>query len=126
MTPLHENTGFTRRSLLLSLGAASLTACQTTRLTIPQSQRPGVPVQLSPDFFDRSIVGLCPGRIGGFRLSTEKLAEKLVVHNYDHGGDGYTLSSPCAFWAADQVSPAKSASVGIIGGGVSGYRSISI
>ncbi len=102
------------------MGAASLTACQTTRLLPNPSQRPGVPVQLSPAFFDRSVVGLRPGRLGGFRLATEKLAEKLVVHNYGHGGDGYTLSWPCAQWAADQISTAQSKSVGIIGAGVSG------
>lgn len=120
MTPFRANSDFTRRSLLLSMGAASLTACQTTRLPPPQSLRPGLPVQLSPAFFDRSVVGLRPGRVGGFRLATEKLAEKLLVHNYGHGGDGYTLSWPCAQWAADQISKAQSDSVGIVGAGVSG------
>jgi len=75
---------------------------------------------LSPAFFDRSVVGLRPGRIGGFKLATEKLGEKLVVHNYGHGGDGYTLSWPCAHWAADQVVAAQPESAGIIGAGVSG------
>jgi len=102
------------------MGAASLTACQTTRLLPTQSGRPGVPVQLSPAFFDRSVVGLRPGRVGGFRLATEKLTEKLVVHNYGHGGDGYTLSWPCAQWAADQISAAQPKSIGIVGAGVSG------
>ncbi len=77
-------------------------------------------MQISPAFFDRSLVGLRPGRIGGFRLAMDKLAEKLVVHNYGHGGDGYTLSWPCAKWAADQISAAQPDSVGIIGAGVSG------
>lgn len=77
-------------------------------------------MQISPAFFDRSLVGLRPGRIGGFRLAMDKLAEKLVVHNYGHGGDGYTLSWPCAQWAADQISAAQPDSVGIIGAGVSG------
>lgn len=104
----------------MSIGAASLTACQTTRLLPAQLQRPGAPVQLTPDFFDRSVVGLRPGRIGGFRLAPEQLDEKLVVHNYGHGGDGYTLSWPCAKWAADQISAAGPSSVGIIGAGVSG------
>ncbi|WP_422344906.1 FAD-dependent oxidoreductase [Parasphingorhabdus sp.] len=120
MAPLHANSLTTRRALLLTMGAASLTACQTTRLLPAQSQRPGLPVQLSPAFFDRSVVGLRPGRIGGFRLATEKLADKLVVHNYGHGGDGYTLSWPCATWAADQISAAQPGSVGIVGAGVSG------
>lgn len=120
MAPLPAKSLITRRSLLLSIGAASLTACQTTRLLPTQSGRPGVPVQLSTAFFDRSVVGLRPGRIGGFRLATEKLAEKLAVHNYGHGGDGYTLSWPCAQWAADQISAVQPESIGIIGAGVSG------
>lgn len=120
MAALHTTSFITRRSVLLSMGAASLTACQTTRLLPTQSQRPGVPIQLSPAFFDRSVVGLRPGRIGGFRLAMEKLTEKLIAHNYGHGGDGYTLSWPCAQWAADQISAAQPESVGIIGAGVSG------
>lgn len=120
MAWLHANSNFTRRSLLLSMGAASLTACQTTRFLPMHAKRPGVPVQLSSTFFDGSVVGLRPGRIGGFRLAAEKMAEKLVVHNYGHGGDGYTLSWPCAQWAADQISAAQPDVVGIIGAGVSG------
>ncbi|WP_159437127.1 FAD-dependent oxidoreductase [Parasphingorhabdus marina] len=65
-------------------------------------------------------MGLRPGRVGGFRLDIEKTAEKFVVHNYGHGGDGYTLSWPCARWAADQASAAQPDSIGIIGAGVSG------
>ncbi len=120
MALLPADCYFTRRSLLLSVGVASLTACQTTGLLPRKSERPGVPVKLSPGFFDRSIVGLRPGRTGGFRLATEKLAEKLIVQNYGHGGDGYTLSWPCAQWAANQISAAQPKSVGIIGAGVSG------
>lgn len=120
MALLPAESSTTRRSLLLSLGAASLTACQTPRLMPTQSPRRGAPVQLAPAFFDRAVVGLRPGRVGGFRLASEKLAEKLIVHNYGHGGDGYTLSWPCAKWAADQISGAQPASVGIIGAGVSG------
>lgn len=40
-------------------------------------------------------VGLRPGR-PSVRLEAERRAEKLVVHNYGHGGAGVTLSWGCA------------------------------
>ena len=42
-------------------------------------------------------VGLRPFRRSGVRLETESLGEnRIVVHNYGHGGSGFTLSWGCA------------------------------
>jgi D-amino-acid oxidase len=41
------------------------------------------------------LVGLRPGR-PTVRLETERFGEALVVHNYGHGGGGFTLSWGCA------------------------------
>ncbi len=40
----------------------------------------------------RTVVGLRPFRPAGFVVSSQKVDEKLVVHNYGHGGGGVTLS----------------------------------
>ena len=45
----------------------------------------------------RERVGLRPGRASGVRLAPEKLRDgRAVIHNYGHGGAGFTLSWGCA------------------------------
>lgn len=52
----------------------------------------------------RARVGLRPGRTGSVRLAAEKLRDgRTVVHNYGHGGSGFTLSWGCAETALDHV-----------------------
>jgi D-amino-acid oxidase len=45
----------------------------------------------------RERVGLRPGRSTGVRVEMEKLRDgRTVIHNYGHGGSGFTLSWGCA------------------------------
>ena len=45
----------------------------------------------------RERVGLRPFRKTGVRLEREKLSDRrTVIHNYGHGGSGFTLSWGCA------------------------------
>ena len=48
------------------------------------------------------VVGLRPGR-ADVRLETQTVAGKRVVHNYGHGGSGFTLSWGCAAEVVDRV-----------------------
>ena len=57
------------------------------------------PVLVSPDREIRTVVGLRPFRPSGFVVKAEKLGEKLVIHNYGHGGAGITLS-----WGTSQLA----------------------
>ena len=59
------------------------------------------PVLVSPDREIRTVVGLRPFRPSGFVVKAEKLGEKLVIHNYGHGGAGITLS-----WGTSQLATA--------------------
>lgn len=59
------------------------------------------PVKVSRDRLIRSVVGLRPFRSEGFVVETEKLREKLLIHNYGHGGAGVTLSWGTASLAVD-------------------------
>ena len=59
------------------------------------------PVLVSPDREIRTVVGLRPHRPSGFVVKAEKLGEKLVIHNYGHGGAGITLS-----WGTSQLATA--------------------
>src|ERR1700704_6701418 len=59
------------------------------------------PVKVSRDRIIREVVGLRPYRPEGFRVEAERLGEKLLVHNYGHGGAGVTLSWGTAALALD-------------------------
>ena len=59
------------------------------------------PVLVSQDREIRTVVGLRPHRPSGFVVKAEKLREKLLIHNYGHGGAGITLS-----WGTSQLATA--------------------
>ena len=59
------------------------------------------PVLVSPDREIRTVVGLRPYRPSGFVVKAEKIGEKLLIHNYGHGGAGITLS-----WGTSQLATA--------------------
>ena len=58
-----------------------------------------VPARISWDRIIRTTVGLRPHRPSGFVLKAEKIDDKLVVHNYGHGGSGMSLS-----WGTGQMA----------------------
>jgi len=49
-------------------------------------------VEVRPELEIRTVVGLRPFRPSGFVVRSEKLGDKLIVHNYGHGGGGVSLS----------------------------------
>ena len=78
------------------------------------------PVIVSPDREIRTVVGLRPYRPSGFVVKAEKQGEKLVIHNYGHGGAGITLS-----WGTSQLATAllpgePGSSVAVLGCGAVG------
>jgi glycine/D-amino acid oxidase-like deaminating enzyme len=77
------------------------------------------PALVSPEREIRTVIGLRPFRPTGFVVRAEKLGEKLVIHNYGHGGVGITLS-----WGTSQLAmelPIElSSSVAVIGCGAVG------
>lgn len=57
------------------------------------------PVEVSRDARIRQVVGHRPYRPSGFVLRAEKLDDRLLIHNYGHGGGGITLS-----WGTSQLA----------------------
>jgi D-amino-acid oxidase len=107
-----------RRTFLISASAA-LTGCATRRTTLKFPLR--LPrVHVSPDRVIRTVVGLRPFRPSGFVVRAEKLGEKLVVHNYGHGGAGITLSWGTAQLAVDEGMKGSGRDCAVIGCGVVG------
>lgn len=117
-----------RRSVLMGLGGASLSACMSAPvapqrpLSYEERSKPFYPVNISEDRIIETVRGLRPYRSGGFRLEMQKLGDKMIVHNYGHGGDGVSLSWGCATLAAQRVLLAGEGEpdIAVIGGGVQG------
>jgi len=101
---------FERRSFLKSagLGAAGLllgSGCAPRPYVIePAPRRRFAPVLVSPERVIRTIAGLRPYRPSGFVLGAERIGDKLLVHDYGHGGGGVTLSWGTARLAVDELN----------------------
>src|ERR687889_571480 len=67
-----------------------------------------------------AYASLAGGRPEGFVLTNERLGEKVVVHNYGHGGGGVSLSWGVALLAAEQARNLEDKTVAVIGSGVVG------
>lgn len=91
------------------------------RLNVPPTWTPLQPVRVSRDRVIRVVAGLRPYRAEGFVVRAERLAGKLLVHNYGHGGGGVTLSWGTAEMAADLVTyGGREGDVAVIGAGAVG------
>ena len=81
-------------------------------------------VLVDPERIIRRVVGLRPYRPSGFVVRAEALGDKLLVHDYGHGGAGVTLSWGTAELAADLVRESgrtgPAVSVAVLGCGAVG------
>lgn len=68
----------------------------------------------------RELVGLRPYRPSGFVVRGERMGDKLVVHNYGHGGGGITLSWGSSSLAAAEVTGQTDRRAAVIGSGIMG------
>ena len=75
------------------------------------------PVKASWDRVIRTTVGLRPHRDSGFVLKADKLDDKLVVHNYGHGGAGMSLAWGTGLMAAELAADHPSRQAAVIGCG---------
>ena len=104
---------------LLGLGLAG---CSTGAGRVGQlrPRRSLVPVRASWDRVIRTTVGLRPYRPSGFVVGGERLGDKLLVHNYGHGGAGMSLSWGTGRMAADLATRRPERTAAVVGCGVAG------
>ncbi|MAN74549.1 MAG: FAD-dependent oxidoreductase [Henriciella sp.] len=119
-----------RREFVSGLGLATLGACATAPSASPVQASAGpdpyanyVPVNSTMSRVTRTVVGLRPYRPAGYRLETERLGDKTVIHNYGHGGCGVTMSWGTASVAADEASATGQRDIAVLGCGVQGLTS---
>jgi D-amino-acid oxidase len=120
-----------RRSFMSSIAAVGLTGCahhiKTAGARLPLASYDAVPklmpVQAEVDRIFRVTVCLRPFRAAGPRLDAERVGDKTVIHNYGHGGSGWSLS-----WGSSSIAVEKAMQVGerdvaVIGCGALGLTS---
>lgn len=100
---------------------AAAAALQRTAVggTVPRL----VPMRAHADQITDIKVCLRPFRPAGPRLDVERVGDKVVIHNYGHGGSGWSLS-----WGSADIAVGKAASlsprrIAVVGCGVIGLTS---
>jgi D-amino-acid oxidase len=122
----------TRRAVALG-SAGLLTACATTPAAVapaplaftPPLPKRGTrlvlaPVHVAEDRVIRTVAGLRPYRSSGFVVRAERLGDKVLVHNYGHGGGGITLSWGTSELAVDAGFAGPDREYAVIGAGAVG------
>lgn len=116
-----------RRDLLRS-GAVALVGLGVSACA-PRAIRPSgpaitprrlAPVRVAWERVIRTTVGLRPHRPSGFVLRAEKMDDRLLVHNYGHGGAGMSLSWGTGQMAAEMALEHPARRAAVIGCGVVG------
>src|ERR1700682_758890 len=99
-----------RRRVLTGAGAAllvgALDGCgvrvPATRVDLPASRLQLPPLHADIDRITAITVCTRPFRPQGPRLDVERLGDKTIVHNYGHGGSGWSLS-----WGSSAIATDK-------------------
>ena len=107
-----------------SLGLLGLAGCATASPPTPITPK----IQLAPirasinRLFDITVC-LRPFRAQGPRLDAETVGHKLVVHNYGHGGSGWSLSWGSAHVVVAKAMQSSPKEIAVIGCGALGITS---
>lgn len=122
-------SALTRREWLVNTGIAAaglaLGGCAArSRIGVyrrPLSVAPFARPRIDPAQVIRTLVGLRPYRPSGFVVRAERTAQKLIIHNYGHGGGGITLSWGSSMLAVREAPPPTGdGRAAVIGSGIMG------
>jgi len=123
-----------RRVFLAAASFAAFTACANKRNPVvhspPVPSLPAfdaiprlTPVRATPDRLFRITVCTRPFRAAGPRLDVERIGDKTVVHNYGHGGSGWSLSWGSSSIVAEKALATGTRDIAVIGCGALGLTS---
>jgi glycine/D-amino acid oxidase-like deaminating enzyme len=118
-----ERRAFLRSSVAagaLALAAGGFESRVAAAVFAAEERRRFAPVKVSRERLIRTVVGLRPYRAEGFVLKTERVGDKLITHNYGHGGSGITLSWGTSAMAVEQARAAGGTRFAVLGCGVMG------
>src|ERR1700676_5334366 len=121
-----------RRRMLAAAGAALLVGavdgCSVGGFTVKRRTPAAGALQLAPlraatDRITQITVCTRPFRAQGPRLEVERIAQKIIVHNYGHGGSGWSLSWGSSSIAVQKAMAAGEREIAVIGCGALGLTS---
>jgi glycine/D-amino acid oxidase-like deaminating enzyme len=127
-----NHTRFGRRRLLSGAGAVLLTAAldgcgisglAAKRTAVPAALPACPPLRASMDRITQITVCTRPFRAQGPRLDVEQLGQKTIVHNYGHGGSGWSLSWGSSGIAVQKAMAGGEKEIAVIGCGALGLTS---
>jgi glycine/D-amino acid oxidase-like deaminating enzyme len=133
-----NQTSRRRRFLGRAAGLMSLAASPSTLMAAAMQDASSQADQFKPRFADRPAlvpidarpdrivnINVCtrPFRAAGPRIEVERIAGRTVVHNYGHGGSGWSLSWGSAAAAIGLVRLAPGSRIAVIGCGAIGLTS---
>ena len=100
-------------------GALALPGCATVPIATTRAECPP-PMAVALDRVIRTQAGLRPFRPAGFRVEVEPFGPTRLVHDYGHGGAGWTLAWGTARLAVSEGLPGHAGPVAVIGAGIAG------
>jgi glycine/D-amino acid oxidase-like deaminating enzyme len=118
-----------RRRVIQSLGCGVVLATlgctssnRSLKVDYPRafSRNPWVVPRISMDAVIRVIVGHRPYRPNGFRVEREQFDDKIIVHNYGHGGGGLSLGWGSSALAVREIADNAPGKVAVVGSGIMG------
>jgi glycine/D-amino acid oxidase-like deaminating enzyme len=118
-----------RREFLEMTAAGLVMAGATSHAQAPDSvaNAPGLEpfpkIRASMDRIIATTVCTRPFRPQGPRVETERLGRKTIVHNYGHGGSGWSLSWGSSALAVNLALATKAPDIAVIGCGALGLTS---
>ena len=111
----------TGSTLLAGLGGcANITEPGLNKYKRPLSRGPFFAPRITRDRIVRVIAGLRPYRPSGFVVKREKYDDKMVIHNYGHGGGGISLSWGSSALAVRESSGLTIGEAAVVGSGIMG------
>jgi D-amino-acid oxidase len=120
MLPNLDRPTLNRRAFVATGTAALLTGCATLPRDVAAGCAPLAQLDVDPTRILRAYACLRPYRASGFVVRRDLLGDKVLVHNYGHGGAGITLSWGTSQLAANLGLPGHAGPVAVIGAGVMG------
>jgi len=118
----------TRRSLVATGLSAGLVSCANPQAVIaPPASLPKAygldglkPLDLALGNLTKITVCTRPFRPAGPRLESERVEETIIVHNYGHGGSGWSLAWGYAEAVRDMVAETRPKAITVLGAGAMG------
>ena len=109
--------------LAAAVDGCSIAGLRTGGRALPAPTLNLAPLRASTDRITQITVCTRPFRAQGPRLDVEQIGQKIIVHNYGHGGSGWSLSWGSSDIAVRKAMTAGAQEIAVIGCGALGLTS---